>query len=454
MKPMFVFFTAFRYLKARRKSKGFMSSLLSILGVALGLVVLTTVIAVMNGFQYNYINNLLEISSYHVQITSPDGTPLPPENLDRIRKLPGITSVVPFREFLAIFDRASERSSTMFGPVRAVDVAASLKDKSFMRHLYGEKYAADELDEMQSDFAIQPPGTVAVGYLLAAYLGVQKGSEIILSSIDQVSLSSGRDDSIDVASRRLRVASVFKSGYRDIDEYYLFIALANSGPFFPAGKPYPLQYGIKLANRFNDLETAERIRALPGLAEYEVKTWRDFNKSYFGALLMEKVAMLFLVGLIFIVVGFGIFNSLRRIVYEKYEDIAVLKAVGAAPGAIRAIFVLEGLLIGLFGGVSGVFVGLFLSTNIDGLFSVIFDGINVLLRFVEQAVGNFVPIYIEQVESPFSPRIFYFKSVPSVIIPEEVVFMFLFAVVSAVGAAFLASKKISEVAPAEVLRYE
>src|SRR4030042_2275404 len=136
MKPMFVFFPAFRYPKARRKSKGFMSSLLSILGVTLGLVVLTTVIAVMNGFQFNYINNLLEISSYHIQINSPDGTPLPPATLEGIDPLPEVNSVVPFREFLAIFDRASERSSTMWGTVRAVDLDASLKDESFIRHLY------------------------------------------------------------------------------------------------------------------------------------------------------------------------------------------------------------------------------------------------------------------------------------------------------------------------------
>jgi lipoprotein-releasing system permease protein len=454
MKPMFILFTAFRYLKARRKSKGFMSSLLSIIGVTLGLVVLTTVIAVMNGFQFNYINNLLEISSYHVQIDSPEGKPLPPDSLARMAALPGITSIVPFREFLAIFDRISERSQTMFGTVRAVDVDASLKDESFIRHLYGEKYASDELDAMKADFDIRPDGTVAVGYLLAAYLGIQKGSEIILSSIDQIPLSSGGTDAADVSSRRLRVSSVFKSGYRDIDEYYLFISRDNSGAFFPAGRPYPLQYGIKLSDRFNDLAAANRIRALPGLAGFQVKTWRDFNKSYFGALLMEKVAMLFLVGLIFIVVGFGIFNSLRRIVYEKYEDIAVLKAIGATPGTIRAIFVIEGFLIGLIGGVIGVFTGLFLATHIDGLFTFIFDVINGALRLAEQAAGNFQPLYLDQVESPFSPRIFYFKSVPSVVIPEEVVFMFLFAVLSAVGAAFLASKKISDVTPAEVLRYE
>ena len=98
MKPFFVFFTALRYLKARRKSKGFVSSLLSIIGVALGLIVLTTVISVMNGFQLNYIHNLLEISSYHVQITSPQGQPLPSATLKQLQNLPEVNSIVPFRQ--------------------------------------------------------------------------------------------------------------------------------------------------------------------------------------------------------------------------------------------------------------------------------------------------------------------------------------------------------------------
>jgi lipoprotein-releasing system permease protein len=454
MKPFFVIFTALRYLKARRKSKGFVSSLLSIVGVAIGLILLITAISIMNGFQLNYINNLLEISSYHVQVSSPEGKTLSADSLENIRSLPEVMSLVPFREFQAIFDRAASRSTTMWGTVRAVDVNASLQDASFIRHLYGEKYDKTELNQMESDFNISPEGTVAVGYLLAYYLGVQEGSDIILSSIDQLTLSSGTVPEEGATSRRLKVSTVFKSGYRDIDEYYLFISLKNSHRFVKNEKTVPLHYGIKINNRFSDLAVASHIRSLPGLEDFEVKTWRDFNKSYFGALLMEKMAMLFLLGLIFIVVGFGIFNSLRRIVYEKYEDIAVLKAIGCTPGTIRAIFVVEGLLIGLIGGIIGTFIGLYTATHIDSMFAFFTDNINIGLKFIEQSASNFQPIYMDQVESPFSPRIFYFKEVPSVVILEEVILMFLFAVTSAIAAAFLASKKISEVTPSEVLRYE
>jgi lipoprotein-releasing system permease protein len=453
MKQYFIVFTALRYFKALRRSKGFVLTLLSILGLVLGLITLTTVIAVMNGFQLNYINNLLELSSYHLQVSSPSGAPLAPATLAKIAAVPQITAVVPFREFQVIFDRAEGHSETTPGTVRAVDPDASLKDESFIRHLFGLKYEPNELDRMKDDFIIKPPGSVMVGYLLAQYLGVQEGSEIVISSLDQITLRSG--SVAEATSRRYRVSSIFKSGYRDIDQSYLFMSLDNSDALIAPGATVPLYYGIKLKDRFQDLSLKRRVEELLPTGDFQVKTWRDFNKSYFGALLMEKTIMMFLVGLIFIVVGFMIYNSLRRIVYEKFEEIALLKATGASPGEIRTIFMFEGLLIGVLGGVIGILVGLFVATNINSLFNLFADAINAFIRFVEQLAAPLgANLQLGYVESPFSPRVFYFREVPSVVIFEEVLFMFLFAVLSAVGAAFLASLKISEVKPSEVLHDE
>ena len=110
MKQYFIAFTALRYFKALRRSKGFALTLLSIFGLVLGLITLTTVISVMNGFQLNYINNLLELSSYHVQIESPAGNFLAPATRERIASLPQVAAVVPFRQFQVIFDRADGHS--------------------------------------------------------------------------------------------------------------------------------------------------------------------------------------------------------------------------------------------------------------------------------------------------------------------------------------------------------
>lgn len=454
----FIIFTALRYLKARRKSRGFASSVLSILGIAVGIMVLTTVIGVMNGFQHNYINNLLEISSYHVQIIARQAKILPPAALEEIRELDGVTSVVPFREFQVMIDRAAENSETMYGVVRAVDFQAALDDESFIRHLFGEKYSSDELDRMKADFLAVKPDSVMVGYLLAYYASIQRQSEVVISSVHDLVAKAGAVDESDASSRYFTVATIFKSGYKDIDQNYIFMPLESSAAFISPDAPrdeFPLHYGIKLRDRFQDLAVQARIQALLEPAHYEVMTWRDYNKSYFGALLMEKLVMMMLVGLIFIVVGFNIYNSLRRIVFEKIEEIALLKAVGASPRSIRLIFIIEGFLIGVSGASIGLFLGLFFATHINGVFGFFTDAVNAILRFAEQLLFPLgVTADFGIMESPFSPRVFYFREVPSVVILEEAVFMFLFAVLSAVGAAFLASRKISGIKPAEVLRYE
>jgi lipoprotein-releasing system permease protein len=458
MRQNFVIFTALRYFRARRRSKGFTSSLLSILGVAVGIITLTTVIAVMNGFQLNYINNLLEVSSYHLQITASNGHELPPAILAQLEKIPEIDAVVPFREFQVMLDRTSERSETMPGVLRALDYNRALDDESFIRHLYGEKYPKDDFAVMKNDFSITEKNTVIIGYLLSQYLGVQRGSTIIISSINDLAFNTNSPLQTAAVSRRFTISNIFKSGYKDIDQFYLFISLENSDQFLDnaaSAAQFPLHYGIKLKNRFQEEQVKTEIEKYLDPASYQVKTWRDFNRSYFGALLMEKMIMMLLVGLIFIVVGFNIFNSLRRIVYEKYEEIALLKAIGASPRKIRTIFIFEGLLIGFFGGLIGIVIGLFVANHINELFAFFTDIVNLLLRLIEQVCLAFgIELGLGHIESPFSPRIFYFREVPSVVIFEEALVMYLFAVMSAAGAAIIASKKISEVKPSEVLRYE
>jgi lipoprotein-releasing system permease protein len=458
MKHHFILFTALRYFKARRRSKGFTSSLLSILGVAVGIMTLTTVIAIMNGFQLNFISNLLEVSSYHIQIAGRGGKLLDSATLDAIKKIPEITAVVPFRELQVIVDRESEISETMPGILRAVDQQSAASDESFIRHLFGQNYEPGEYAAMVDDFAIQEPNTVLVGALFARYLGVRRGSRIIISSINDLSLKAGMQILGEAASRTFTVSGIFKTGYRDIDSSYLFISLGNSLQFLSNDSgtaSFPVNYGIKLRNLYGDREVKAQIEKLLNKDDFEVKTWRDFNRSFFSALFTEKLTMLILVGLIFIVVGFNIFNSLRRIVYEKFEEIALLKAIGASPSRIRTIFIFEGLLIGFLGGLIGIVFGLFTARNINEICS-FFTGLgNAILDFCEQAVTPFgARLFLGRLECPFSPKVFYLQEVPSVVIFEEAVFIYLFAVLSSVGAAFFASRKISEVKPSEVLRYE
>jgi lipoprotein-releasing system permease protein len=176
----------------------------------------------------------------------------------------------------------------------------------------------------------------------------------------------------------------------------------------------------------------------------KVKTWRDFNRAFFGALRTEKLFMFVLVGIIFIVVGLNIYQAQRRIVLERREEIGLLRAVGAGDRAVRLVFVWDGLVIGLIGAGSGTALGLLISFNIAAVFSILETIVNGVLYLLYRGGGFAV----------FSPAVFYIKELRARIIPHEVLLIFLFGLFSALAAAWFASGRVSRIRPAEVLRYE
>ena len=164
--------------------------------------------------------------------------------------------------------------------------------------------------------------------------------------------------------------------------------------------------------------------------------------------------MMVLVGLIFIVVGFNVFHSLRRSVHEKMEEIAVLKAVGIPPGRIQAIFVLEGLIIGCAGALTGLLPGLAIAVNINEVFALVESAVNGLLEVVRFLALLFAQGGTEGSFSIFSPAYFYLSQVPSRVFPQEAFLVCFFAVLACTGAAWAAARAAARFRPAEVLRYE
>jgi lipoprotein-releasing system permease protein len=163
--------------------------------------------------------------------------------------------------------------------------------------------------------------------------------------------------------------------------------------------------------------------------------------------------MLLLIALIFVVIGVNIFNSIKRTVAEKLEDIAVLYAIGASEKAVRKIFFFEGIIIGLISGLSGVILGLLLITNINEIF-VIF-GYAVMYLFVcIEFLASTAGLLNRFSFTIFPPDYFYLAEIPVRIVLSEIVTIFLFALSAGALSAYFASKKISVVNPTEYLRHE
>jgi lipoprotein-releasing system permease protein len=160
--------------------------------------------------------------------------------------------------------------------------------------------------------------------------------------------------------------------------------------------------------------------------------------------------MMILISLIFLVVGINIFHAMRRTIAVKKNDIAVLKACGATNADIRSIFIIDGVSVGFFGATLGLFIGLAIAFNINDVIKV--------FAFVMRSIGSTLESigFITSVRDYrlFSPAYFYLDTIPVSIGTGEVFFILGIAIASTSIAAFMASKRVSEASPAEVLRNE
>ena len=433
-----VLHVAARYLRATRSSGRVASSALSIIGVASGVMTLISVMGVMNGFQLGFIEDIVEVSSYHLQIAPEKG--LSQAVLDAIRRVEGVTAVVAFVDNQAIVE--SDLSEPTGCMIRGIEAGAFTEDRGFAEHF----------QIVEGRFDAQSRDGIMLGVELARGLGLGVGENLRL-----LALSSRRDGGVEPRWETMRVAAVFRTGYYDYDVGMAFVSLPASQALFWGGDSPPLTYGIKLADRFADRQASSRVelafRGATAGGAARVESWREFNRAFFSALRLEKVLMLTLPGIIFVVVAFSIFHSLRRTVHERREEIALLSALGARSSAIRAIFVLEGSLIGLAGAIPGLLGGLAVSANINRVFSWVESAVNGLISIAELLVsplaggtgGSF---------SVFSPSFFYLSEVPSRVLLPETLGITLAGVLCAATAALLASSRIVSIAPAEVLRYE
>jgi lipoprotein-releasing system permease protein len=440
------------FVASRYVSKGHRISpapVLAILGISTGVLALTVIIAVMNGFQLGFIESILEISSYHIQVES-----FPPgregEISGRIRKLPGIAAVVPFREFHGLF--RGGLGGGQAAVIRGLPPDAMEQDPGM----------AGKLEFEAGSFDIRGNRSLLLGAELARRLRVRLGDELSL-----ISISGLFPDDASAEDSLFTVTGIFRSGYYEYDLGWGFINLAAAEALEGAGDTLAL--GIKLKNRWQDSRALGLIRLLwetgtsprlpPGVEPFPagemplLSTWRDYNRAFFSALRTEKLLMFVVLGLIFIVVGLNIFQAQRRAVLERREEIGLLRAVGAPDRAVRLIFVWDGFIIGFTGAAIGLGLGLLIAFNIAAFFTLLEGLVNGLIGILNGLSGSFGNAGTGEF-AVFSPTIFYIKEIPSRVIPYEVILIFMFGFLSALLAAWFASGKVSRTRPAEVLRYE
>jgi lipoprotein-releasing system permease protein len=434
-------FVSIRWFATKRESGGSISSILAASGIAIGVTALVLVISVMNGFQLGYIDSILEVSSFHVRvddtrkISGPLST-MPDEKLiSRISAEPGARSVLPFAETLCLISSREGRACPL--SLRTIPDDAQIRDPGMMRTL--------KIVETKPGNAWPGNGGLFLGAELAHYLDLKPGDEAEILVV-----SAGGEEGVDARSIKVRIDGIFRSEYFDFDFGMAVMPFSSALPFFPMGSEQRFIYGVKLKDRYSDRRFGERLVADLGLERDRVESWREYNRAFFGALRMEKTVMMLLIGLIFLVVGVNIFHSMRRAVAEKTEDIAVLKAMGASPEEIGRVFVLDGLAIGTVGALIGLILGLLLAVNVNDVFAIVENIVNALSSIMSRIAGSLGGDEFRV----FSPKYFYLLEVPVRVLYPETFFVTAAAITASATAAAAAARRISGLAPAEVLRYE
>lgn len=407
-----------RYTRAGRATRrnGFISFIsgVSMLGIALGVAALIIVLSVMNGFQKEVRDRMLSVVS-HVEIFSPYGEALPDvaRTLAEARANPQVIGAAPFIGTQALLARGEDMKGAIVRGIdpalegEVTDLAAALRGGALERLVSGE-------------FG------VVLGRDLARQLGVQPGDKVTLVA------PSGQVTPAGVVPRmkQMTVVGTFDSGHYEYDAGLVLLHVDDAARIFRLEGPTGIR--LKLKDLHQAREVGSQLAAtLSG--DLLIRDWTRQNRNWFAAVQLEKRMMFIILTLIVAVAAFNLVSTLVMTVTDKRADIAILRTLGASPGSIMGVFVVQGATVGVIGTVVGLLLGLGVAFNID-----------VLVPALERALNaSFLP-----------QEIYLISRMPSDPQSSDILPIAIISLVLAFVATLYPSWRASRVNPAEALRYE
>jgi lipoprotein-releasing system permease protein len=340
----FELFVSLRYLLARRK-QAFISviSLISVLGVAIGVASLIVVLGVMNGFSENLRDKILGLNS-HLILGSVKQTIADYDQL--IKKSLQLDDVVAATPFIYYEVMLSTPSGVKGVVLRGIDPRTA-----------GTVLTVEKDLVEGSLTSLGNPGDapgIVIGKELATRLGLTMGSRVSLLAPSGKKSAAGFSPKIVFFT----VVGIFNSGMFEYDSSLAFISIPEAQKILGFDGDYVTGIEYRIADIDGAQQTGEKlVRALGGFPLY-ARNWIEMNQNLFAALKLEKTAMAVILTMIVLVGSFSIITTLVMMVMEKTKDIAVLMALGATPQQIRNIFILQGSLIGTMGTSIGFGLGL------------------------------------------------------------------------------------------------
>ncbi|AMJ55530.1 MULTISPECIES: lipoprotein-releasing ABC transporter permease subunit [Stenotrophomonas] len=402
-----------RYLRAKRRN-GFISfiSMASILGIALGVMVLITTLAVMSGFQKEIRDRLLQMSAHAT--VSADGEPMAnwQHAVDVATKDPRVAGAAPYIEIQGMLSGLRVQGAIIQG----VDPAQESKVS-----VLAEKMTKGKLDSLQ-------PGefNMVVGKELAIWLGVDVGDSVVATLAEVQGTPMGAMPRV----KRFKVSGIFEAGSNEVDRGVAFTNMQDMERVLRMDGVT----GVRL--KMHDMDqayTVARDLAVNLNGYYRVSDWTQENANLYHSLRMEKTVMGILLSLIVAMGAFNLVSSQVMLVTDKQADIAILRTLGLTPGGVMQVFMVQGTLIGVFGTIVGVLGGITLTLNLERILGLIETVFSIKL---------------------LPEDVYYITGLPTDMQTADIVVITVVALLMSFAATIYPAWRAARTQPAEALRYE
>jgi len=405
----FEWFVSLRYLRAKRKQK-FISliTLISILGVAVGVMALIVVLSVFTGFTEGLRDQIIGVNAHALVQRLGSTINAPEEVAAAIEAVEGVEATTPYIYAQALISSATQSTGVV---LRGIDADSAMRVLGI-----GEKMVAGRLTDLDSPAEVPP---IVLGRDMARQLQVGVGDKIRLISPNGPLSPMGVLPRI----RTCVVAGIFETGMFEYDSTMGYINLDTARSLTDLRQGV---HGIEV--RVRDIDAANRTATAIQQAlghGYSVRDWMQLNRNLFAALKLEKFGIFIALNLIILVAALNIISALIMMVMEKNRDIAILKSMGATTKAIMRIFFYQGMVIGLAGTILGMGSGL---------------GLCALLK------------RYKIIELP--SNVYPMSTMPIKVVPLDVTVIAVSALLITLIATLYPSWKASRIRPAEALSYE
>ena len=414
MRP-YELFIGLRYTRAKRRTH-FISfiSLVSMLGIALGIAALITVMSVMNGFEKEIRARILGAAA-HVQVLGGDRGLADWESVAAaVKKHPDVVSVAPFVQAQGLLSTGSA--------VRGVFVRGIVPEHENQVAEFSKHMKSGDLS------SLQPGGFgIVIGVGIARALGLRVGDRVTLISPQGQVTPAGLMPRL----KQFTVTGIFALDHNEFDSALALVRMEDAQALYRLEGAVS---GVRL--KVSQVDAAPRIaaeltRLLP--VEAFVTDWTKQNVNYFRAIQIEKRMMFIILTLIIAVAAFNLVSTLVMVVTDKHPDIAILRTLGVSPASVMKIFVVQGAVIGVIGTLIGVGAGVLLALNID-----------TVVPLIERTFHFEI----------LSREVYYISELPSDLHWNDVWSVALVSLALAFVATLYPSWRAARVNPAEALRYE